>query len=365
MRSIVLVICSIVLVFAACRKDDPAPEPVGPGAPAPVSPVVFDLGEVPYPVLSTYNFFEGELADMMPVQGVLPFEPLNTLFTDYAHKKRFVWMPVGAKAQYAGDGNPLDFDDGSVLIKHFYYDRVMPADERKIIETRLLFRRNGQWEFADYVWNAEQTEALLDMTGATVPIDWLDEDNVLRHADYRIPTESECFTCHKNYDQIVPIGTKPMNLRNSFAFADGLMDQLAKWQSVGYLEANLPPNIVTPIRWDDETQDLQERVRAYVDINCAHCHSEGKHCDYRPIRYAFSETADPTNLGVCVEPTEDLGSLYTFIVTSGNVERSSMHYRMASDEEQIRMPLLGRSIAHDEAVQLVEDWINSLSPPCN
>ncbi|MBK7241844.1 MAG: hypothetical protein IPI00_17165 [Flavobacteriales bacterium] len=144
MRSIVLVVCSMFLVFTACRKEEPEPTPTDPGTPLPESPVVFDIGAVPYPVLSTYNFFDGALADMIPVQGVLPFEPLNPLFTDYAHKKRFVWMPVGAKAQYAGDGNPLDFDDGSVLIKNFYYEHVMPADEQRIIETRLLFRRNGQ-----------------------------------------------------------------------------------------------------------------------------------------------------------------------------------------------------------------------------
>ena len=82
--------CSVILVLAACRKEEPEPTPADPGTPVPVSPVVFDLGEVPYQVLSTYNFFDGPMADMVPVQGVLPFEPLNPLFTDYAHKKRFV-----------------------------------------------------------------------------------------------------------------------------------------------------------------------------------------------------------------------------------------------------------------------------------
>src|SRR5690554_3498781 len=59
----------------------------------PFSPVNFEISEVPYDKLSDYNFYEGNLSDLSPVYGVLPYEPINSLFADYSRKKRFVWMP--------------------------------------------------------------------------------------------------------------------------------------------------------------------------------------------------------------------------------------------------------------------------------
>jgi len=38
---------------------------------------------------------------------------------------------------------------------------------------------------------------------------------------------------------------------------------------------------------------------------------------------------------------------------------------MATIEEEYRMPLLGRSLVHQEALDLVEDWIISLEIDCN
>ena len=57
------------------------------------SPVNFNLQAMPYANLSTYNFFQGEMKALTPVYGVLPYELINPLFTDYSKKTRFVWMP--------------------------------------------------------------------------------------------------------------------------------------------------------------------------------------------------------------------------------------------------------------------------------
>lgn len=66
-------------------------------------PVVADLTQVPYPKLSDYNFFEGALKNLKPSFGVIPYKPVTELFSDYALKKRFVWMPNGNKATYVND----------------------------------------------------------------------------------------------------------------------------------------------------------------------------------------------------------------------------------------------------------------------
>jgi hypothetical protein len=39
-------------------------------------------------------------------------------------------------------------------------------------------------------------------------------------------------------------------------------------------------------------------------------------------------------------------------------------FRMNSNDPDVRMPEIGRSIIHDEAVALVRKWLNSLSGGC-
>lgn len=330
----------------------------------PVSPVNFNLDEIPYATLAEYNFFEGEIKNLDPVFGVLPYDLISPLFSDYAHKKRFVWMPDGVSANYENDYSVLNFPTGTILIKSFYFDDILPASETKIYETRLMIRKEDGWIFANYKWNDEQTEANYDLTGGFRPFDFL-VDNEVKSVNYRIPSASECLTCHKSDNDIaLPIGPKPQNLNKNYSYQEGEQNQLQKWIEMGYLSNNIPSEIETVVEWDDPTQDLELRVRSYLDINCAHCHSDNRHCDYRPVRFAFNESEDITNLGVCVEPHTIIDPSLTFIVNPGNSDRSVIATRLNSTEESIRMPLLGRTLKHDKGVELIEEWINSLDIIC-
>jgi uncharacterized repeat protein (TIGR03806 family) len=251
-----------------------------------------------------------------------------------------------------------------VLIKNFYYDNVQPNNVRRIVETRLLYKVQGQWYFAEYVWNEDQTEAHLDLQGSYTEISWVHDDGEVRTIDYRIPAEGECLTCHKINSQAMPIGPKPQNLNKAFNYVGGILNQLEKWQNAGYLTGSVPTEINTTVAWDDPTALLLDRVRSYLDINCSHCHREGSHCDYRPIRLAFEETLSPDKMGVCVPPDETLDPTLTNIITPNNIDRSMMHFRLSSTDPANRMPLLGRSIVHEEGVELIVEYINSLEGPC-
>lgn len=348
----------------SCKKEKeeicPVPTPVDTSTEG----VNVDLTSVPYNTLSEYQFFEGNIADQLPAEGVLPYEPASSLFTDYAKKKRFIWMPEGVKASYVDDGELLDMPTGTVLIKTFYYENVQPAGNTKIIETRVMIRKEGEWIFAEYVWNEAQTEAHLDMTGSTVQIDWLQDGSPLS-TDYRIPSDTECMICHKSQNIPIPIGVKPQNLNVDYDYGNGPENQLQYLISQGYLENSLPLSINTTVDYKDESESLNKRVRSYLDINCAHCHQEGSHCDYRPLRLAYSETTLSENLGVCVEPDEFINTALTYLITPSNTERSVLFYRLESTQENERMPLLGRSIVHTEGVQLIEDYINTLTDICD
>ena len=328
------------------------------------SNVVYNLENMPYDTLSEYQFFEGDLKNLDPSFGVVPYTLNSTLFTDYAKKKRFIWMPNNTKATYTNDNVPLNFPVGSIIIKNFYYDNVLPSNETKIIETRLMIRKNEGWIFANYVWNTVQTEALLDMNGSFVNIEWL-EGGETKSTQYRIPSESQCFTCHKVTETPELIGPKPRNLNLDYTFEDGVHNQLNKLISLGYLENNLPNNISATPNYHDQSIDLELRVRAYLDINCAHCHTEETHCSYRPIRLSFTDTENLTNIGICVDPDTELNEDLSHIIEPGDARSSVLHYRINSTEPSEMMPLLGRTIVHVEGVELIEEWIDSLTINCD
>ena len=349
----------LILLIASCSsKEDYIAVPENPE-----SSVNFDPNTAPFQQLSQYNFFQGELKNLDPVDGVIPYEPINTLFTDYAHKKRFIWMPNNTSATYVNDYSVLNFPIGTVLIKNFYYDTVQPDNTTRIIETRLMYNTSEGWKFAEYIWNNAQTEALLNMNGSTTDISFI-ENGETKNITYRIPSEAECFTCHKNGVNAVPIALKPQNINSNYNYSDGPNNQLSKWAELGYLLGNIPSNIVTVVDWEDASQDITQRIRGYLDINCAHCHSDNKHCDYRPIRLAYGDYIDESSLGACVTPDTQI-SPYTDIIVPNNISRSVMHFRLSTNQEEYRMPLLGRTIVHEEGVQLLEEWITSLTISCN
>ena len=329
--------------------------------------VSVNLALVPYDTLSEYNFFETPLNSLTPVGGVLPYEPISSLFSDYAHKKRFIWLPPNTKATYNGDAEPIEFPVGSVIIKSFFYENVLPSNTQEIIETRLMIRKEEGWNFAEYFWNEDQTEAFLDTEGdgGFKDVTFI-ENGLERSFTYRMPSGSECFTCHKNNAVNQPIGVKPQNLNGDYLYNDGIQNQLQKWIDVGYLENTLPTNISTVVDYNDVSQSLELRLRSYVDINCASCHRDEGHCNYRPMRFAFDENGDPENLGVCVNPDQFLGGLVNQkLIKPGDPKNSVIYARLNTLEENLRMPLLGRRLIHDEGIELLSNYINSLSDSCD
>ncbi len=370
----------IALYLQSCGdKDDPI---VYTPIPEQVSPVVLDVTQVPYAKLSDYKFFEGEMMDQMPAYKVVPYRPSSELFSDYALKKRFIWMPKDVAASYDGDDNVMNFPVGTVMIKTFYYDNVMPANATKIIETRLLIKvaaasvngtqQDSGWKLYDYIWNDEQTEAFLDTigNGVFIPVTY-QQNGVEKSLTYKIPAFAECATCHKlnktltdGGEVIVPIGPKPQNIGAVYPYSNGARNQLDYWKSIGYIDSSVPApsQINAVVDYKDTSKPLELRARSYIDINCANCHRTGGHCDYVAMRFNFSNTNLQT-VGLCMEPST-LVENGPYVINGGDADASALVLRMNTVEESMRMPNIGRSVIHEEGVQLMRDWINTLER-CN
>lgn len=352
-KIITLLMCFVF--FLNCSQEDDKMTPI-----EETSPVVLDLTQIPYEKLSDYNFFKGELKNQEPVYGVLPYQPISQLFTDYAKKKRFIWMPKGSKMTFEGDHKLMSFPNKTILIKNFYYETMTNGNPTQILETRVMILKNGEWIFAEYQWNEQQTEAFLITQGAFKNISFTHNGQIIT-TNYRLPHNSECRICHKSGSNNVPIALKPQNLNFNYNYPDGSKNQLTRLIEFGYLENNLPQNITSVVDYSDTSKSLELRMRSYLDINCGHCHVNLGDCDYRSIRLSFFENHNPTNLGVCETPQEEIPS-QTNIILPNNSGRSVMYYRMNSIQQNEMMPKVGRTIVHTEGLQLLEDYINSLTP---
>ncbi len=331
--------------------------------------VTLDLDKFPYNKLSDYNFFEGALNAIQPGYGVLPYKPISSLFTDYALKERFVWVPVGETARFVQDNKSLDFPVGSALIKMFYYNNVLPTNTTRIIETRVMVKTQNGWDFAEYVWNDAQTEAFLETTedGGYTEVNWL-KDGQERFVNYRIPAKQQCVICHTNDFETLPLGIKPQNINSMLSYDDGSNNQLQKLIDFGYLEDALPESILTVVDWKDASKSLEQRAKSYIDINCANCHIDGGQGDYRVIRLGYSDTLNnDENAGVCVDADTPIpGLMGQKHIAPGDPENSIIYYRMSvTGDQPYKMPQFGQSLVHTEALVVLEEWINSINQTCD
>lgn len=317
--------------------------------------------EEPFPKnLSQWNFFTGHGNDMRPNRGVLPYDLNTPLFSDYATKYRFVWMPPGTSAQYREEG-VLEFPVGAVLIKSFAFPDKARAENEKLIETRLLVHTRNGWVGLPYVWNEKQTEAHLELVPDPVAISYGDKTGKQHEFTYFIPNANECKLCHENLRVMLPIGPKARNLNKDFPYRDGVANQLAKWAQVGYLGGAPSPETAQRVaRWDSpESGTLEERARAYLDNNCAHCHQSGGTAGYTGFDLRLN--ANAAQLGVCKSPNS-AGRVGTLVydLVPGRPEESILVARMESTRPKEMMPQIGRSVVHEEGLALIREWVRSM-----
>ena len=188
------------------------------------------MADPPPKLLSEYGLFVNT-KDQITVPGVLPYELITSLFSDYADKHRFVYVPKGKIAAYQKN-SVFSFPVGSVLIKTFSYEPINNQTSRRhLIETRLLIRKDSGWDALTYVWDEEGQEASLVLAGKTVKANYISNDGRELDIRYRVPNKNQCKECHLENESIVPIGPKPRNLNRDYTYLEGTINQLEKWLS--------------------------------------------------------------------------------------------------------------------------------------
>ena len=315
--------------------------------------------------------------------GAQPYELNTPLFTDYAGKLRTVWMPKGQAATWSDD-ETFDFPVGTVLTKTFFYPTaadgaVAPGDGLKLsetgegldlarvrlVETRILVRRAEGWVALPYVWDEDQRTATLKRTGQPVAMTLVRPGRSDRFT-YQVPNVNQCAGCHgtnHSTKALQPIGLKARHLDRDVAVGGQGFNQLARLEAIGYLRG-LPARRPGGVDWLDERAPLDARARAWLDINCAHCHSPTGPADTSGL-YLTLAAAGP-QLGLCKPPIaagQGTGG-FRYGIHPGRPDESILVYRTASLDPGAMMPELGRALAQDEAVALLRRWVAEMPGGC-
>lgn len=327
--------------------------------------------------------------------GVTAYDLNTALFSDYAVKLRTVWIPDGIEPAGYQDREVFDFPVGTVITKTFYYPRAQGGSDHvartresmahfegrrldlsavRLIETRILVRRDNGWDALPYIWNEDQTDARLSRTGGFLDLTLISLTGETEDLSYLVPNVNQCASCHETNTEdglgLRPIGPKTRHINRDFDYVSGTMNQLDAWHERGLLQnPPLPEGVTQAAAWSDGVPlgQLQESTaRAYLDINCAHCHSRTGPADTSGLYLEPWEPIGP-NLGLCKPPIaagRGTGGR-TYGLVPGDPDASILVYRMISDRADIMMPELGRSVSDREGVALISSWVDNIPGSCD
>ncbi|MCH8902436.1 MAG: hypothetical protein IIA45_00745 [Bacteroidetes bacterium] len=286
--------------------------------------------------LSEIGVFTSPISDLIPASDYYLYELSSELFSDYAEKQRLIRLPAGEQLTKIDDGLPT-FPDGTWIVKTFYYwkDERTPSKGKNIIETRFLILENNEWKVAVYKWNDSQTEAYLLTSGNDEPRNWINEKGEGKVTTYHIPSNKECFTCHQSDGKMTLIGLKLYNLNRQVERNGDTLNQLDHFQQLGLINNFDITSVDNLADYNDDSSSDEERGRAYMEINCSHCHSPGGFSDWLGLDFRNYTPFDETGIE----------SKKTFLV--GNVESGFM-------------PFIGTSLPDEKGIEIMKAYVKTL-----
>ena len=345
--------------------------------------------------LSAWGQFDVSGGALVLGERVTVYDLSTPLFTDYALKLRTIWIPDGLGAGRLQDDGAPDFPVGTVISKTFYYARgaadgsdaarlhVLKQDDVsgvfdprladlarvRLMETRLLVRRQAGWQPVSYIWNEAQDEAYLARLGDVMAMSMDDGAGGWRQFAYIVPDINQCASCHAPNNTtraIEPLGVHQRHLDRPVSYRGAAENQLAYLQASGVVAAVAEAaGAMANVDWRDPAQPLVLRARAYLDINCAHCHNPVGPADTSGLDLTATAEHGLTT-GVCKLPIaagSGTGGRAASIVP-GAPDASILVYRMETTDPAAMMPELGRTLAHDEGVDLIRRWVEAMDGSC-
>jgi uncharacterized repeat protein (TIGR03806 family) len=327
-----------------------------------------------FPQLLSETGIFTDLNTLAVTDGIVPYDLVESFWSDGALKRRWIAIPNNGthntpeeQIDYSENGD-WDFPVGSVLIKHFdlRVDDDNPSVTRKI-ETRLMIMgHDNKFYFLTYNWNQAQTDAVLQTVELDEPVDIAIAGGGTRTQTWHFPSNSECLACHNDANKGA-LGLRSRYLNKDYTYDEtGITaNQLVTLSHLGILDETITdsdtPAILTGTSIYDANATLDEKARSYLDLNCAYCHrtETGNRAAFDLRLINSLESTNLLNAGIL----SPLGIPDEEIVFPGDASKSILYHKMNSVDPAIMMPPLSKGIIDQDAVDLIEEWINQLEAP--
>lgn len=171
--------------------------------------------------------------------------------------------------------------------------------------------------------------------------------------------------CHGQTQGFTPLGLKARFLNFEWSpDKSAPKNIIASWKNENVF-SNPPKDLtkVPSIKFSGkDAEAVESRAKAYLDMNCSHCHSPHGKALNTALYLEYSRPFKNQNFGYCKPPVAagpGTGS-NSYAIQPSSAENSILAFRMRSTHLALRMPALGRSIPDAEGIQWVEEWINQM-----
>ena len=378
--------------------------------------------EHPFPrVLSESGLFTS-VVEHEAAPGVVPFAINAPMWADGARAERLIALPADSRVIHHPRPvlipgtimkRTLEFPENGVLVKTLSLEMEAgnPASSRRI-ETQILHYTGRHWNGYSYRWNEDQTDAeLVPAEGDELELTVADPQapDGQRQQLWKFAGRAACARCHNPWAQH-KLAFSVEQLNRDIETARGPENQLRFLTALGVLRRPVPepdpvqepdpkeddavastpddlpegeilptvaaeplPPALELARFDrdidlaqlpklanpyDETAGIDQRARAWLHANCAHCHQQGAG-GTADIELRGTFTLDKTKT-LEVRPLQGTFGIHDCsIVAPGDPYRSVLFLRLTKTGRG-HMPHIGAELTDDFGVNLIHDWIRQL-----
>ncbi len=335
--------------------------------------------------LSETGLFKS-VKDHEPAEGVVRFTPNARQWQDGATADWLLALPGVSSVAVFEKPRPLpglvnwhefkmQFPRDAVLVKTLSHG--LGGKDSSRIETQILHYDGEDWHGYSYAWRDDQTDAdLVPAEGAEkvyTARPWFADDSK-REQVWTFHSRTQCMTCHSAWSEYT-LAFNLGQLNTSRIVEKGSHSQLVDLANRGYLrrvgekDKALPPFDETSAAKErvlanptGRGDTLEERVRAYLHVNCAHCHRFGGGGGQVVFEMDVSKSLQETGILDTRPRQGDFGIPDARIIAPGDPHRSVLFYRI-SKFGRGRMPHLGSEFPDPFGVDLLDSWIRSLGKP--
>jgi mono/diheme cytochrome c family protein len=306
--------------------------------------------------LSQTGLFEAGRIDRIDARN-RPFSPQYPLWSDGARKSRWVYLPPDATISTSA-GADWEFPAGTRFWKEFRFG------DRKV-ETRLLWKATpSSWVAVSYVWNSEQTDAVL-APAAGLP----NVAEIVPGRQHTIPSQTDCLACHGSKRttalgfNLLQLSTdRDPNAIHGEPLEPGMvtLDTLVREWRLSPVPASVlsqPPRIRS-------RDPLTRAVLGYFAANCGACHNASGEIAALGPSLKFTDLLTDGD-GVAARLVGHATSWQvpgvpegqSVLVDPRTPEHSAMLVRMRSRRPSSQMPPLGTVVRDEAAVAALTRWI--------